>query len=284
MTTATEATQTNTKPAMSQEDKDKLWESLDPMIKKSLITLNEGVKEHNEDVAVVRTASKEKKSETDTIFELIAKGEYKDQALLKLKNDIDKTEKLLEDLKLKALSRANEIKLKAVDVSEEDAKAALERTKKSSATLRPMIAAIEGMSTLLGHDLTVFVHEMDSTRGLRITPTTSTAGQKRPQYQKIFIVDANGDKEAVEKEVEKNGVKEMKTSTTILALELSKRGGSNFSVNAGEITDQFLKSQNVDDFSKLTAGVEMPWTFSKDVQDSEGKTIGTKKFNLVFVK
>lgn len=284
MTDQATATQSETKPVLSDEEKAKIWASLPEMVQTAISTLNEGIKKHNEDVDVVRAASKEKKSETDTVFELIAKGEFKDQALLKLRDDIAKTEKLIEDLKLKALKRANEINLKSVDVSEADAKAALERTKTSSVTLRPQIAAIEGLSALVPHDLSIFIHPMDSTRGLRLTSATSTGKATRPQYKAIYLVDENGDKELVQREIEGKNGKEMRSSTTILAQELNKRGGKDFSVNATEITEQFLKSQNVDDFSKLTAGVEMKWSFVKDVTDSEGKTIGTKKFDLVFVK
>lgn len=278
------------KPAeLSQEEKDKLWAGLPDMFKASVTDLSEKINKHNADVEIVRTASQEKKSETDTIFELIEKGEYKDKALLNLKGKIDETLELLETLKLQALARANEIKLKPVDVSLDDANAANERAKVSSAALRPLIAALETLTPLVGANLTIFLPKIDSTRGLRLGGPAGTTGKTtRPQYKSIFIVDDHGNKELIEKEVEKKRggviVKEMTSSTTILAQELSKRGGKDFSVNATEITEQFLKSQNVDDFAKLTAGVEMPWTFVKPVTDSEGKEIGNKEFKLVFVK
>lgn len=275
-----------TAPVLSDEEKAQKFNALPEMIQEAVNNLNAEIDQHNANVQVVRQASQEKKSETDTVFELIEKDDHGDKVLSKIWADVKAAEERVEKLRLQALKRANEVELKPKDVSADEATAAHEATKVSSKELRDKRDALSKLEDFFKVDLSIFLKEIDSTRGLRLNASESGEKITRPQYKALYIVDENGTKELISKEVDTKDGKVQRSTTTQLASELTKRGGKGFSVSSSEITTAFLKNLGYgpDGFSKVTSGQEIAWSFSKDAVDSEGNNLGAKKFDLVFVK
>lgn len=274
-------------PTLSADELKAKFEALSPELQTSVNNLNNEIDQHNLNVQIVRDAASDKKDPKLILQEVAKANPGNDPQLAKILADIEKLSSRVESLWSDAYKIAEKYKPEAI--TPEKIKAAHESTKDTSVSLRAQKDALSKLSAFFGVDLSVFLKEIDSTRGLRLNTGDASTPGIRPQYSKIFVVHNKGQEneetELIAKEVEKkDGSKEMRSTTTLLANELTKRAKT--SINSTEITVEFLKSQNLQtsDFDKLTAGVNYDWTFSKDVFNSNGEKIGTKTFDLRFVK
>lgn len=275
-------------PELSADEKAKLFDGLAPQLKESVTNLTHEIEAHNANVKIVRDAASDKQDPKLILQEVVRTNPGNDPQLAKIYGDIEKLQARVETMWSEAMKLAEKYKPEAMTA--EKIKAAHESTKETSASLRAQKDALSKLSSFFNIDLSIFLPEIDSTRGLKLNTGDSSSVGIRPSYSKIFIVHNKGQEteqaELIAKEVEKkDGSKEMRSTTTNLAQELTKRI-KGASVTSSEITIDFLKSQNLQpsDFDKLTAGVNYDWQFSKDVFNSEGQKIGTKTFDLRFVK
>jgi hypothetical protein len=281
MATPTETTT----PVLTADEKAAGIAKLDGMVKGAVEHLVATVEKHNKDVAIVRAYSQDKKDPKLILDEVIEKNPGNDPKLAKIAKLIEEYKTKIENLYADARPIAAQYKQE--DVSIKDAEQALARTKETAVAIRDGKTALKFFESLANQDLTLLLPEVDTTRGLKIG--TDAASGIRPTYKKIFIEHAPKEegaeptREKIATTTVKDGVSVEKTNTTYLAQQLSSRAGRGTNVTSSEITNQFLASQNTT-FDKLTAGVEYKWTFTKDITDSEGKVIETKKWDLIFVK
>lgn len=282
-------TKTDETKTLSADELKKMFDGLTPQLQSAVNNLNAEIKSHNDNVKIVRDAASDKQDPKLILQEVVRENPGNDPELAKKYADIEKLQARVETMWAEAMKLAEKYKPEAI--TPEMIKAAHESTKETSTSLRAQKDALGKLSDFFGVDLTIFLDEIDSTRGLRLSPSEGGSSLGiRPSYSKIFVVHNKGQEneteELISKEVQKkDGTTEVRSTTTFLAQELSKRI-KGASVSSAELTVEFLKSQNLqpNQFDTLTAGVKYAWTFSKDVFNSENEKVGTKSFDLIFVK
>ena len=291
MSTAAE-TATNA-PALSAEDKAKAIAALPDMVRAGIEKLNAEIKNHNLDVALIKAASADKEDPRKFGEELVRAHAGDDPELKKILDLIEKLQSQVETYWGKAIEKAQ--KFMPEKVTEDQIKAAQARTKESSSSIRTQKAAFSALTALMGQDLTVYLDDMQTTRGVRtgISVPGQTTGVKRPRYSKLFFANPENPEEfilsAVDKEVDGTIVKN--SMPTILARDITKMLPSGTSVRAPELQVAFLahlkemdSSYGDNGYEKLTAGQEVVWTYHVPIKDSDGKQIDEKHFKLKFVK
>jgi hypothetical protein len=295
-TQTTEASNTNSTESkvLTAEERASGIAKLDGMALKAVVEITELIDGHNADVKLIRDFSADAKDEKLVISEIIERNPGNDKFLekvgleiKKIEAEIEKKKDEIEKLLTKAWDVAKKYEPEATSV--EDVQKIYDNTATTVAKIRAAKEALEFFSKFAGTDLSQLLPEAETTRGLR-RPGDVAAGQK-PSYKKMIILkkdekneDGTPVREEIYKAVEKDGKKTQVVNTTTLANTLSSRAGRGVKITSSEITTQFLASRGTTDFSKLTAGVEYPFTFTKEIKNSDGKVIETKSWDLIFVK
>lgn len=275
------ASTTETTTVLSTQEKTERIAKLDGILKEAVTNLLETINAHNSKVALIKRAAAEKSDPLKLLQEIREDAEVqsKDPELKKIMTKVETFQNQIEKL----IKEANELAKKHITQPADEAEvtAAQAAVKQSSTEIRESKAALKMLEGLTKTELIALLPEVDSTRGIRVT--SSEGEVSRARLSKIWLED-----EPIYKEVTttKNGqtFKEDRATISLLSQVLTQK--CKVPVSATEITVEFLKSQNLasNEFDKITAGGVIPWTFSKDIFDDNGKQIDTKHFNLKFQK